>query len=258
MGISGKGVYDTPFLRSLDPDSESPMKIDKLTFENHVELRLRGEFDTFYAPKLQELVDEILGEGYLFAILNLRKVRFINSTALGAIIKAYKRFKAEGGDLVIAQPSPFCKSVLNKLGIDRIVPTFETNEEAEAFLEKNMLEQDAPKVLGESRVLFSFPDEDRRARMGRHQNGHGRVLSVDHEKIRFQWNASLRDLDGQDMIALFPQGSELHVKFQVKLCKKGYFDVDAIIDEAKLEEVEGHPSVTVTAHFKELSESDRL
>ncbi len=234
------------------------MKIDKLTFENHVELRLRGEFDTFYAPKLQELVDEILGEGYLFGVLNLRKVRFINSTALGAIIKAYKRFKAEGGDLVIAQPSPFCKSVLSKLGIDRIVPTFATNEEAEAYLEKNMLEQDAPNVIGESRVLFGFPDEERRAKMGRHPTGHGRVLSVDHEKIRFKWSASLRDLNGEDMEGLFPEGSEIHVKFQVKLCKKGYFDVDAIVKDVKLEEVEGRPSVTVTAQFKELSESDRL
>ncbi len=234
------------------------MKIDKLTFENHVELRLRGEFDTFYAPKLQELVDEILSEGYLFAILNLRKVRFINSTALGAIIKAYKRFKAEGGDLVIAQPSPFCKSVLNKLGIDRIVPTFDTNEEAEAFLEENMLKQDAPSVLGESRVLFTFPDEGRRAKMGRHPTGHGRVLSVDHEKIRFKWNASLRNLSAEDMQSLFPQDSEIHVKFQVKLCKKGYFDVDAIVQGAELQEEEGSPSVTVTAQFKDLSESDKL
>jgi hypothetical protein len=43
------------------------MKIDKLIYEHFAELRLRGEFDTFYAPKLGEEVDKLIGEGTLFA-----------------------------------------------------------------------------------------------------------------------------------------------------------------------------------------------
>ena len=59
--------------------------------ENHAILHLRGEFDTYYVPRLQEEVEGLIKVGVKRAVLNLRLVKFINSTALGAIIKAAKQ-----------------------------------------------------------------------------------------------------------------------------------------------------------------------
>ena len=49
----------------------------------------------------------LIERGTNHLLLDMRLVKFINSTALGAIIRVHKRCKAEGGELVISQPSSF-------------------------------------------------------------------------------------------------------------------------------------------------------
>lgn len=235
------------------------MKIDKLLYEHHAELRFRGEFDSFYAPKLIEEVDQLIQSGKIYVVLNLRLVKFLNSTALGSMIKAYKRFKAEGGDLCIAEPSLVAKDVITKVGIDRIIPTFATNEEAREYLFTQMKEQGLATVIGESQVLFSPTDPDLASKLGRGV-GVGSVLSVDHEGIRFRWTGNIgAHEDPTALRATFPIGAEFKVKFQVKLCKKGFFEVKSEVASVEPSETsEGKPAVTVTCRFLDLPEADRL
>ena len=98
--------------------------------ESHAVLHLRGEFDTYYCPQLQEEIDGIQKTGVHHVVLNLRMVKFINSTALGAIIKASKALTAAEGKLVISRPSTFCRDIIEKVGLDRVVPIFDTDEDA--------------------------------------------------------------------------------------------------------------------------------
>jgi anti-anti-sigma factor len=67
------------------------MKIDKSVLDDYAILTLKGEFDTFYVPRLQEEVEGLLEQGVRHILLNLRLVKFINSTALGSIVKLFKR-----------------------------------------------------------------------------------------------------------------------------------------------------------------------
>lgn len=234
------------------------MKIDKLLYEHFAELRMRGEFDTFYAPKLQEEIDQLIASGTTYAILNLRLVKFINSTALGAIIKANKRLRAEGGDLVIAQPSSFCKDVLTQIGVDRVVPMYDEVETAKKHLLGEMLKDDTPEVIGESNVLFEFDDDERIQTMAGRRTGLGTVLRVDHERIRFSWDGGGRGLGKGDLESLFPLGSTIRTKFKVKLCKADYFDVMCEVEECQAREEEGAWGIVVTARYLELSETDQL
>ncbi|MFQ5503815.1 MAG: STAS domain-containing protein [Planctomycetota bacterium] len=235
------------------------MKIDKLLYEHLAELRLRGEFDSFYAPKLQEEVDQLIQSGVLYTVLNLRLVKFINSTAIGAIIKANKRFRTEGGELAIGQPSSFCREVLTKLGIDKLVPMFEDVEAAKEHLMEKMETEGPPQVIGESNVLFTFPDAERGELLGHRSTGIGTVLSVDHERIRFSWagRGSTR-VSTKQLATLFAVDSPVHVKFQVKLCKKGFFDVDCVIESCTVTEDSEQPEVSVIARFADLSQPDRM
>ena len=66
--------------------------------DNFTILHLRGEFDTFYCSLLQKEVDGLITSGVNRVALNMRLVKFINSTALGAIIKASKVLNAKGVD----------------------------------------------------------------------------------------------------------------------------------------------------------------
>ena len=98
--------------------------------EDHAVLHLRGEFDTYYVPLLQQEIDALVKAGIVRVVLNLRLVKFINSTALGAMIKASKLLQAKGGKLVIARPSTFCRDIIEKVGLDRVVSIFSDSLDA--------------------------------------------------------------------------------------------------------------------------------
>ena len=106
------------------------MRITVKPRENFSILHLRGEFDTFYCVHLQKEIDSLVAAGVMRIALNLRRVTFINSIALGAIIKASKTLAGEGGKLVIARPSTFCRDIMEKVGLNRVVPIFDTDDEA--------------------------------------------------------------------------------------------------------------------------------
>ena len=62
--------------------------------DDHVVLHIRGE--RHHCHLLEEEIAAIQKNGIHQAVLNLRLVKFINSTALGAIIKASKALGKEG------------------------------------------------------------------------------------------------------------------------------------------------------------------
>ena len=57
------------------------MKIDKSLHDDYATLTLKGEFDTFYCPALMEEVEDLVERGINHLILDMRLVKFINSTA---------------------------------------------------------------------------------------------------------------------------------------------------------------------------------
>jgi hypothetical protein len=58
------------------------MKIDKAVNDDYTVLTLKGEFDTFYCPALMQEVETLVERGVNHLVLDMRLVRFINSTAL--------------------------------------------------------------------------------------------------------------------------------------------------------------------------------
>ena len=110
------------------------MQINVEPREDYTILHMRGEFDTFYCPLLQKEIDALLAAGVKHVALNLRLVKFINSTALGAIIKASKSLSNEGGRLAIARPSSFVRDIMEKVGFELVVPIFDSDESAGGYL----------------------------------------------------------------------------------------------------------------------------
>lgn len=210
--------------------------------ENHAILHLRGEFDTYYCPMLQEEIEAVQKSGVQRVVLNLRMVKFINSTALGAIIKASKALSAAGGRLVIARPSAFCRDILEKVGLDRVVPVFDTDEAAV----ENLL-SDAPVSRGagrefeedESSVLFSLTDKARLEHFvqktkaknplhghafGSNWSGVGRMAALSPEGLSFTWNGGNTDLSTFDMSQMLAVGTGLSVKFRLPKFSRGYYE----------------------------------
>ena len=245
--------------------------------DRHAILHLRGEFDTFYVKAFQDEVESLAQGGIHCAVLNLRLVKFINSTALGAIIKASKTLTAGGGRLVISRPSPFCRGIIEKVGLDRVVPIYDSDEEAAVKLLEGTATPQASgerkEATDESAVLFSPTDparvehyltETRRFKseavnplhgheFGKNWSGVGRMASLDEQGLRFTWSGGDTGLDPFAMGQLLAMGTELKVKFRLPLFQKGYCEATAEVSE--LEEREH--GVKVGCAFSRMNDSIR-
>ena len=106
------------------------MKLEKHRYEDTVILKFTGEFDTFNLPGFSERIDKMIEGGDVQLILDLHLLRFINSAALGYLIKTSKNVDGRGGEMVLARPSKFIQKTLTTLGLDGVFKIFETVEDA--------------------------------------------------------------------------------------------------------------------------------
>lgn len=91
---------------------------------------LPGDFDAFDLPAVSSKVDEAVAAGATRLVFDTSKVAFINSSALGYLIKTRKRLRELGGDLVIAEPSAYFRATIDTLGVDQIFTIAPTVDEA--------------------------------------------------------------------------------------------------------------------------------
>lgn len=240
--------------------------------ESHAVLHLRGEFDTYYVPLLQDEIAALDKVGIHAVVLNLRLVKFINSTALGAILKASKALSAKGGRLVVSRPSAFCRDILQKVGLDRVVPVHDTDEDAIASLRSRHVTL-APKEGASfeedpSSVLFRLVDEARLRHFieqvkaknpvhnyafGEKWAGVGRMSGLGEDGLSFTWNGGNTDLTPFDMGQMLAVGTALSVKFRLPLLQRGY--CEAICEVSLLEE--RADGVKVACLFTEIDEETR-
>jgi anti-anti-sigma factor len=239
--------------------------------EDYAVLHLRGEFDTYYVPLLQQEIDALVKAGVLHAVLDLRFVKFINSTALGAMIKASKQLQQKGGKLAISHPSVFCRDIIEKVGLDRVIGVYENEEAAAAgLLEKRLshaalsedFEQSPSTVLfapvDTARIEHFLSTEKRTGKPSREKpaagwSGAGRMAALDAKGLRFTWAGGQTGLSPFAMGQMIAIGTEWKVKFRLPLLQRGYCEAVCTISE-----VEERPDgVKVGALFKSIDEKTR-
>ena len=69
------------------------MKLEKTRYEDILILRFVGEFDTFNLPGFQERIEAMIAGGDVRYVLDVRLLKFINSSALGYLIRLSKQLK---------------------------------------------------------------------------------------------------------------------------------------------------------------------
>ncbi len=106
------------------------MKVVKERRGDATLLTLRGEFDSFVTAAFNAEVEKVFAEVGPRLVLNLRYVKFVNSTALGAMIKARKAARAAGGTVVISQPSAAVREAMESLGLEKLFAIHDEDEAA--------------------------------------------------------------------------------------------------------------------------------
>jgi anti-sigma B factor antagonist len=93
-------------------------------------LRFEGSFDAANLEKVSEGIDALIAAGHSRFVFNLKGLGFINSSALGYIIKTKNGLEDEGGALVISEPSAQFETVITELGIDQMFDLCTSDDEA--------------------------------------------------------------------------------------------------------------------------------
>lgn len=251
------------------------MQITAEPREDFAILHLRGEFDTFYCALLQQEIEGLEKAGVTRIALNLRLVKFINSTALGAVIKASRSLSGKGGKLVISRPSSFCRDIMEKVGLSRVVTIFDSDEAAGTALLEGVAKALAPEgddeLDDDTTILFSPSDPKRIEHFvqasktnaptnpvhghafGSKWRGVGRMSALDADGLRFTWNGGNTGLSSFEMGQLLSLGTDLNVKFRLPLLQKGHCEAVVTISE-----VEERPDgVKLAATFSEIEPETR-
>jgi len=97
-------------------------------------VELSGEVDLYTAPRFKEDLVGLIETGVEAIVVDLSRVTFIDSTALGVIIGGVKRLRERDGRLVIVAGSRPVVRILGITGLDQVLTVFDTRDEALAAL----------------------------------------------------------------------------------------------------------------------------
>jgi anti-sigma B factor antagonist len=78
---------------------------------------VRGEVDFGTAPRLRELLITTAMDGHRHVVADLRGVEFLDSTGLGVLVGALKRYRTLGGDLHLVISTSRIRSVFELTGL---------------------------------------------------------------------------------------------------------------------------------------------
>lgn len=114
------------------PELDASVTTTKVGDDAYV-LSLKGELDLYSTPRLVAELEALALDG-AEVVLDLTVVTFIDSTALGAILLGARRLRQAGGGIALVSSSPTTTKLLTIVGIDRVVPVYETTERALEYL----------------------------------------------------------------------------------------------------------------------------
>ena len=91
-----------------------------------------GEIADF--PVLIQSVDNLIADGTRHLVIDLHTLPFINSAALGYLVKARANLERMEGEMALARVQPAIQNILEMTSLDQIFPAFEDVDEAVAYL----------------------------------------------------------------------------------------------------------------------------
>ncbi len=243
------------------------MKLETLKYEDVLILKFTGEFDAFNLPRFSAKLDEMVDRGARRLVLDLHALKFINSAALGYLIKTSKRLKELGGAMVIARPSKFIQKTLATLGLDGVFTAFETVEIAvQSFKTGTPVgqiqidSQDKDEAIkGVVPVLFAKiagPNDEATPRQI------GKMVTLYEDGLLFEYQPKAKgaaDPVEGDLVS----GSTLRLKFRQPLAmKEHYFEMTGSVvqamrkfDLAEKEDDEG--VIRVRVKYERIGDDDR-
>jgi anti-sigma B factor antagonist len=93
-------------------------------------IALTGELDLYTCPEFKEELLRVIGDGATLVAVDLTQTTFIDSTALGVLIRGVERLKMNDGQLVVACADPNIVKVIEVTGLNRVFTVVGSRGEA--------------------------------------------------------------------------------------------------------------------------------
>ena len=95
-------------------------------------LRIAGEIDVYAAPDLRERIIQLVDDGVVQLLVDLREVTFLDSTGLGVLVGSLRRVRARDGSLTLVSDTCRILKLFRVTGLDRVFVLRPSVQEAAA------------------------------------------------------------------------------------------------------------------------------
>ncbi|HEY4000880.1 MAG TPA: STAS domain-containing protein [Candidatus Xenobia bacterium] len=101
-----------------------------------VEVRVEGEIDVATAPKLREILYDLIGAGNYDLALDFNKVHYIDSTGMGVLVGALRRVREHDGRILLICKHVRIKKLFTITGLSRVFDIFDSEQDLLAKYKK--------------------------------------------------------------------------------------------------------------------------
>ena len=95
---------------------------------------VEGEIDISTAPRLRELLIDLVSKGNYQIVVNLEKVGFLDSTGLGVLVGGLKRVRAHDGSLDLVCTQERILKIFKITGLTKVFGIHQTVDQAIAAM----------------------------------------------------------------------------------------------------------------------------
>ncbi|MHC4958677.1 MAG: STAS domain-containing protein [Planctomycetota bacterium] len=233
------------------------MRIERKSDGDIEVLTLTGEFDATEVPNIEKEIDALVDDYRTRIVMDFSNLRWIDSSALGCLIRTQTRLRPLGGEQVLASPEGLVKTTIKTVGIDRMMRIFPDANEARRYLDGHETARPAEfdgVPVDETRLGRTELEFELTARPGKkavakmlvpYENGATFKYPIDEGRATI------------DPVALEP-GCELRVRFrQPFLDPDRVFQMEGRIAFATELERDPHGASKYRLDFTKVDEADR-
>ncbi len=126
------------------------MRLTETTDEGVDVFLLEGEVDLHYAPVLRSLLQGKIAARCPALVLDFRRVSFIDSSGLAAIIEYFRDAGAYRGVLCLVGMNQSLKTLFEIVRLDRVIPIFDRTVDAKAALAEGRVQPPSEALFDRS------------------------------------------------------------------------------------------------------------
>ena len=106
------------------------LKLDHYNKDGTEVVDVEGEIDVYTAPRLRELLIDLVNKNNYQLVVNMEKVEFLDSTGLGVLVGAVKRVRAYDGSLDLVCTQQRILKIFKITGLTKVFGIHETVDQA--------------------------------------------------------------------------------------------------------------------------------